>query len=73
MNIYKYIVNQITRPIYWTKYCNVLFFSIQLFGMLRFNLYDQVVKGLDSQSRSPVFETTSCGQRSLSRSSFWDW
>ena len=73
MNIYKYIVNQITRPIYWTKYCNVLFFSIQLFGMLRFNLYDQVVKVFDSQSRSPVFGTTSCGQGPLSLSYFWGW
>ena len=34
MNICKYIVNQITRPVYWTKYCIFLFFSMQRFEKL---------------------------------------
>ena len=50
MNTCKYIVNQITRRIYWTAYCIVLFFSIQHFGKLRVNLNGLVVKVLDSES-----------------------
>ena len=38
LNTCKYIVNQITRPVYWTTYCIVLFFSMDHFGKLGVNL-----------------------------------
>ena len=69
----QYIVNQITRPIYWTKYCIVFLFSMQDFGKLGFNLNGLVVKVLDSQSRSPVFKTIGWIQGWLSLSPFWGW
>ena len=47
MNTCKYIVNQITNPVYRTKYCIVLFFSMQHFGKLGVNLNGPVVKVLD--------------------------
>ena len=54
MNTCKYIVNQITRQIYWTAYCIVLFFSFEHFGNLGVNLNGLVVKVLDSQFRSLI-------------------
>ena len=69
----QYIVNQITRLVYWTKYCVVLLFSMQNFGKLGLNLNGLVVKVLDSQSRSPVFKTIGWIQGWLSLSPFWDW
>ena len=38
LNTCKYIVNQITRPVYWTTYCIVLIFSMDHFGKLGVNL-----------------------------------
>ena len=35
VKICKYIVIQITRPVYWTTYCIILFFSMEYFGKLR--------------------------------------
>ena len=48
MNTCKYIVNQITKRIYWTAYYIVLFFSIQHFGKLEVNHNGLVIKVLDS-------------------------
>ena len=73
MNTCKYIVNQITRRIYWTAYCIVLFFSIQHFGKLGVNLNGLVVKVLDSQSRSLMVKTIGWLQGQLSLSSFRGW
>ena len=73
MNTCKYIVNQITRRIYWTAYCIVLFFSIQHFGKLGVNLNDLVVKVLDSQSRRLMVKTIGWFQGRLSISPLWGW
>ena len=69
----QYIVNQINRPVYWTTYCIVIFFSMQHYGKLGFNLGDLVVKVLDSQSRSLVFKTIGLIQGRLSLSFFLGW
>ena len=61
MNTCKYIVNQITRPIYWTAYC-ILFFSIQHFEKLGVNLDGLVVKVLDSIPGVP-FSKPLCGSK----------
>ena len=73
MNTCKYIVNQITKRIYWTAYYIVLFFSIQHFGKLEVNLNGLVVKVLDSQSRSLMVKTIGWLQGRLSLSSFRGW
>ena len=65
--------NQITRRIYWTAYCIVLFFSIQHFWKLGVFLNDLVVKVLDSQSRSLMVKTNGWLQGRFSLSSFWGW
>ena len=70
MKTCKYIVNQITRRIYWTAYCVVLFFSIQNFEKLGVNLNGLVVKVLSISRFDSAFHPSEFDKMSIRN--FWE-